>query len=234
MIRYSLHPFPLRRPDDHTTYQARVRSVGTLQTADIIDRMAARGVPGGRPAAVAAVEVFFQVCQQALLEGYNLATPVFVTELSIRGKFDGPDDRFRPNRHQLAFKASAGPVLQDLLRHEAETHKVETRLPQARPHQCLDLSTERDDRLTPGGAARISGYDLKLGDAPDEYLAFELPDGTEVRVTRLLTNKPSELLFLIPEEGLPTGQSVQLIIHRRPHNATAVRTSRFGQPLLVQ
>lgn len=233
MIRYSLHPFPLRRPSDQQTYQARVRSVGTLQAADIIDRMVARGLPGGRAAALAVIDVFYDTCQRALLEGYNLATPLFVTEISIRGTFDGPADQFRPNRHQLGFKAGPGPRLQQALRHDASVQKEEAHRPTAVVHGCTDLATNRTDALTLGGAVRLKGYDLKLGDAPDEYLALELPNGTEVRITRLFTNKPSELLFQMPEADLVAGQEVRPLLYRRPHNTATARAARGPRLLMV-
>ncbi|MBC7446722.1 MAG: DUF4469 domain-containing protein [Hymenobacteraceae bacterium] len=236
MIRYALHPFPLApaaAPGQSRPYQARVRSRGTISADELLDRMVERGMPGGRAAGVAVLQTFFATAQDILLEGYNLVTPLFTTELSIKGTFTGPDDQFRANRHQLGFKAAAGSALTHALRHDARVQKEGADTPAPHPHHLHDFATERADVLTLGGVARLTGDRLKLGALPDEGLFLDLPDGTSVVVTALFTNQAGELLFRVPETGLEPGTTVRLRVRARMHNAATPRDGSFQHPLLI-
>lgn len=235
MIYYSLHPFPLAAtsPEGDRPYQARVRSVGTLSTEDLLTRMVERGLPGGRSAGVAALHSFFTVCQDALLDGYNLATPLFTTELSIKGTFSGPEDQFRANRHTLGFKAAPGPALTYALRHEARVRKEDRDTPHPNLVRVVDMTTDRSDALTLGGVVRLTGYRLKIGATPDEGLFLDLPDGTSVPIPKVFVNRPSELVFQLPEAGCEPGTVAQLRVRARMVNATEPRNGSLAQALTL-
>ena len=58
--------------------------------------------------------------------------------------------------------------------------------------------------MTPGGAARLVGYDLKFDPAdPNQGAFFIAADNSETRAEILIHNMPRELSFLNP--ALPAG-----------------------------
>ena len=220
---------------DPTTprFVAQTQSMGTLTLDDIIDRMMERDPIGGRPAALAVLNSFFAVCQDRVLEGYNLTTPFFNTKVGVRGGFDGPDDGFQAGRNTVHFTATAGTALNRALT-TAHVEKLETLARAGNATQVVDVTTgTTSTTLTKGGMARLTGKRLKIGAGAGEGLFLILPDNSAVAVTQLAVNKPSELVFQVPITGLTAGQVVQLEIRNRLNGTADLRTARLAQGLAI-
>ena len=220
---------------DPTTprFVAQTQSMGTLTLDDIIDRMMERDPIGGRPAALAVLNSFFAVCQDRVLEGYNLTTPFFNTKVGVRGGFDGPDDGFQAGRNTVHFTATAGTALNRALT-TAHVEKLETLARAGNATQVVDVATgTTSTTLTKGGMARLTGKRLKLGTAPDEGVFLVRPDTSTVRIEYLAVNRPSEVVFQVPFAGLEAGQQVHLEVRNRLPDAAELRVVRLPQALTV-
>ena len=191
-------------PDD---YMARVRPVGTAEMETIIERMIQQGSTVTRADIVSVLEDYYTAIENMLLEGMNVTTPLANFSLSIKGVFNGADDRFDPARHQLSASVTAGTRLRKTLRERAELVKEEAIQPAPNPVDYIDLNSgERNGPLTPGGMGQIIGHRLKFDPAdPQQGIFFIAADGTETRVAIVGKNKPGELLFLVPD-SLTSGE----------------------------
>jgi RNase P/RNase MRP subunit POP5 len=97
--------------------------------------------------------------------------------------------------------------------------KIRTERPQpVLVHFYDNISESQDEVITPGGGARITGSLLKFDEADVQQGIFfvNVASGEAVRVaTKLLRNKPGELIFVAP--ALVTGTyraEVRAILHK--------------------
>jgi len=92
-------------------------------------------------------------------------------------------------------------------------------------------SNEINENFTPGQVASIKGSLLKF-DAEDEQqgIFFLANDGTEIRVTNVVKNKPSELLFFVPD-ALSTG-SYQVEVRLVFHNSKVLKKGKLTNELV--
>ena len=218
---------------DAPRYVAQTKPLGTLTLDQIIDRMMERDPIGGRPAALAVLNNFFAVCQDRLLEGYNLTTPLFNTRVTVKGSFDGPDDGYQSGRNTVHFSGSAGTALTKALE-SAHVEKLENQARAGNATQVVDVTTgATSTTLTRGGMAHLTGNRLKIGAGAGEGLFLILPNGTAVPVTQLAINKPSELVFLVPTTGLTVGQVVHIELRNHLNGTATLRIARLPQTLTV-
>ncbi len=207
--------------------------MGTLTLDQIIDRMMERDPIGGRPAALAVLNNFFSVCQDRILEGYNLTTPFFNAKVGVRGGFDGPDDGFQAGRNSVHFSATAGNAMSKAL-DNVHVEKLETQARAGNATQVIDVTSGAvSTTLTKGGMARLTGKRLRIGGGAGEGLFLILPNGSAVGIVLLAVNKPSEVVFQVPTTGLTVGQTVQLEIRNRLNGTAELRIARLPQSLTV-
>ena len=186
-------------PDD---YVAHVRPVGTGGIDEIIERMIQRGSTVTRADIVGVLEEYHATIEEMLLDGMNVTTPLANFSVSIRGVFNGADDRFDPARHRLRAVVRAGARLRKALQERGQAVKEDAVKPAPNPVDYIDLiSGERNSTLTPGGMGRIIGNRLKFDPTdPQQGIFFIAEDGTEWRVATVGRNVPGELLFLVPDD----------------------------------
>ncbi len=214
-------------------YVAQTQAMGTLTLEDLIARMMERDPIGGRAAAVAVLTNFFAVCQDRILEGYNLTTPLFNTKVAVKGTFDGPDDGFQQGRNTVHFSASAGIALTKAL-DGAHVEKLENQTRIGNATQVVDVATGNvSTTLTKGGMARLTGKRLKTGPGAGEGLFLILPNGSAVAITQKAVNNPSEVVFQVPTTGLTVGAVVQLEIRNRLNGTQELRIARLPQSLTI-
>jgi len=182
------------------SYRAMVQPKGTIDLDGVIDRMARRGSTLMREDAMANQEAYFDTVIQLLREGYNVTTPTANYSASIKGVFDGPDDAFDPARHKLEVRVNPGSGLRPVLE-KAAVSKLEPTTPI--PNLTLFHDHESDSnnlKATPGGGAKIKGYRLKFDQSdPEQGIFFVAPGDVETRVSRVLSIRPSEVVFILPE-----------------------------------
>jgi hypothetical protein len=67
------------------------------------------------------------------------------------------------------------------------------------PEDLLDVASKTENsKLTPGGTVKVTGKDLKVNTEIPEQGIF-MVNGTKItKVDTLITNRPSELVFVLP------------------------------------
>ncbi len=204
VISYSLFENHLTSdPDD---YLARVTSQGTADQDTLVDDVIKRGTTVTRSDLLAALDAYHQAIVDRLLEGQRVNTPVANFGMAIRGTFDGADDEFDPSRHLLLPTVSPGPLTRRSIQERGRTAKGEAQVPEPNPVQYRDFDSETTNSvLTPGGPGGLTGHRLKF-DATDEQqgVFFIAADGSAARASRVMRNKPADLMFMVPD-GLAAG-----------------------------
>ncbi len=189
-------------PDD---YRAIVQSSGSATQADLIDHIIQQGSTVTRTDIKSVVEGITAAIIYMVLDGKNVNTPLANFGAGIKGVFDGKDDSFDSNRHQLRATVSAGKRYRKEIPNRGKTNKGEARVRLPNPEVYNDLNTgERDSVLTSGGMGQLTGHRLKFDPADDNQgIFFVAEDNSATRVTITGRNKPADLLFTVPV--LPPG-----------------------------
>ncbi|MBR8537737.1 DUF4469 domain-containing protein [Carboxylicivirga sediminis] len=230
-LKYGLRPNTLSTKGGN--YIAVVGGNETYTTERIVEMMIQKGSTVTKAEALAVIEEYHSAVEQLVSEGAIVHTDLFTVSSGIAGNFDNITDSFDSQKHQVKLHFKAGERLikarqrirlkKKILNHRAPFLK-----------QFTDLSTNATDAsFTPGQPARIKGTLLKF-DAQDPaqgiYLIAE--DRSETKVEILILNKPSELMFIMPDE-LRKGNyklEVRAIVHR----AKTIRTGSLQRPLVAK
>jgi hypothetical protein len=205
--------------DNPNDLVARVVSDRTLSVKDLCESAVERGksdIPA--QALQHAVEIFLPEMDFRLCDGFTVNVGSFTASSNIRGVFNGPNDRFDPERHTFLFEFHQGATL----RKEIESVTIEilgVAILKAHIDSVFDVkSGTTNDLLTSGRNLKIAGRDIKiLGDEkhPETGVYFVCQDpesvGTRLKVdpTDVVVNNPSEVVILIPEFA---GQTYKLEI----------------------
>ena len=231
-INYFLYENNLgTRPD---SYAARVLDAGTMTQKQLIDEMLQRGTSATRTDILGVLVLYEEVIADFLRRGYRIDTPLASYFLAVRGSFKDRHDRFNAARHKLIPKTTPGPQLQAALDQPLPTRKQANRQNAPYPQECYDYDTERaNETLTPGEPARLTGRRLKINpDDPHQGLYLRHREsGSEIKLTKLLHNKPSELTFIVPTD-LPPGR-YQLEVRAQTRPKTPIRTGQLPYTLTV-
>lgn len=186
-------------------YLARVHSCGTLGREDVIEDMAQSGTRLTRADIAAVWDLFEQTTMRAILNGWNVTVPLGIVRLSIRGVFEGYDDRFDAGRHRIVVQFKVDNDLQEHLRYSAQTKRIHPSKLCPLLLNYRDVSTGRSNEvLTPGRIGQLYGDRLKFDPRDPRQGLFVLgQDGSVTRVEEVAENKPHTLIFLVPP--LPIG-----------------------------
>jgi hypothetical protein len=178
-------------------YRAMVQPKETIDLDEIIERIVRRGSTLMREDVMAVLEAYHDTISQLIEDGSNVTTPTANYSLSIKGVFTGADDSFDPARHRLDVRVNSG----QMLRRQAElmnAAKIEANIPRPNPLTFQDPANGNGS-TTPGSGGKIKGHRLKFDEAdPQQGVFFMAEDGTAVRVSQILSNKPGEVIFIVP------------------------------------
>lgn len=197
-LRYGLIENKLTAdPDD---YMAVTQDNQTFSMDQIVDRMISRGSTVTKAEALGVMEEFGLAIEEILKEGNNINSSLFGIYPSISGVFNGPADGFDSKRHGIRINITAGSRLNRIIS-EIKVQKVEVTSPAPVIEKFVNLKTRTiNDSFTPGQIASISGLMLKFNETdPAQGIFFISADGVETKVTNVSKNKPSELLFFVPD-----------------------------------
>lgn len=184
-------------------YIARVSAERSLSIKDICESAASRG---GADVSASAMEhatnLFFKEMGYRLCDGFAVNTGWFSAAPHIKGVFNAPNDHFDPTRHRVLFEMQQGVEL----RKELSLVQVDMLgLAESGMYiaQVLDVKTGSiNDILTPNRNLKISGHKIKV--AGDNglngiyFIAESDSTTTQVDVSEIVTNNPSELVIVIP------------------------------------
>lgn len=172
---------------------------------DIVERIVGHGTTVARSDLYSALEDFFTAVEELLQAGVFVRTPLACFRVSLTGTFTDTEDTFDPARHEVQPRIIPAVRLRKALRDHSEVIKQRITRPRPILAKYVDVNTGiLDDVVTPGGAARLMGYDLKLDPADAaQGVFFIAADNHETRAEVLIHNMPREVAFLNPV--LPAG-----------------------------
>lgn len=202
-IAYVLHP---SRISDDGAYRAVARPARTYDLDEVVDQICDLGSTVSEADVRAVLANLTKVIRMALLDGCNVITPFANFGFSIRGKFEGAEDRFDASRHRVEAQARPGAVIRRALRLRARTVKLEALSPSPTPLHYTDVISATHNRtLTPGGPGKLFGYRLSFDpNDPAQGVFFVAGNRSETRAGLLVENLPQTLIFVVPP--LDTGE----------------------------
>ncbi len=223
-LRYGLIPNHLT--DDPNDYMGIVTDNDTVNVEALVQQMVGKGSTVTKAEALSVIEEFEYAVVEAVKNGNGVNTKLFKINPSVSGVFVDKHDGFDPARHAVRLNMNAGSRLSEAIS-DIELRKVEITSPQPVIQQFVDLKTNVvNESFTAGQIASIRGSLLKF-DATDsaQGIFFIAADGTETRAENVVKNKPSELLFFVPE-ALTNG-TFQVEIRSIFQNTKKLRNGRF-------
>jgi hypothetical protein len=229
-IRYSLIENKLTA--DPNDYRGQVQHNTSVTIEDVIRKIARPGSTITVAEALAFWEELSQAIVAEVQNGNRFVSDLFVVSLGLTGTFTSAQDQFDALRHHLRVRVAAGLRLR-----QAEQGLTVEQVRADAVQPVLDLAEDftsdtTSERLSKGGTVRLTGSRLKFEAGDTQQGVFLIAaNGTETRVARVLTNKPSELLFLVPA-SLVTGQ-YRVVVRAKLAGGLALRSGELGSPLVV-
>lgn len=212
--------------DDPNDYMAIVTDNETMSIEDIVERMIGKGSTVTKAEALSVIEEFNYAVVDAVSNGKNVNTELFKVYPSISGVFVNKSDGFDQSRHAVRLNINAGKRLAEAAA-KIDLKKVD--VPVAKPilQEFTDLKTKvRNESFTPGQIASLRGSLLKIDEADEKQgIFFIAADGTETKVSDIVKNMPSELMFFVPD-SLTTG-SFQIELRTIFKNYKSMRVGRL-------
>lgn len=220
---------------DPNDYYPQVQITARAEQEDLADRMISLGSTVGKADILAVISLLDDATEALVLEGYrvNIAGIVDISP-RMQGVFDGPGDGFDKSRHTLGVAANPSPGFITRIRQGGSVSKGETIKPMPNPLEFRDAATGNSNGpVTKGNIGTLSGSRLKLDPAqPDEGIYFIASSGgVATKVGTISTNKPGQLIFLIPATLASGEYSVQVRV-RLPGNSE-VRNGTLDSVLSV-
>lgn len=185
---------------DPGDYMAIVQDNETFTEEQIVERMISRGSTVTKAEALSVLEEFGLALEDILKGGNNVNTKLFAIYPSISGVFTNSTDSFDASRHAIRMNVSVGSRFNKTTS-SIQAQKVETVSPMPVLQKFTDLKNKAvNESFTPGQIASITGLLLKFNENdPQQGIFFISSDNSETKVTNITKNKPSELLFFVPE-----------------------------------
>jgi len=228
-VHYTLHENHLL--SDPGQRVARVRRHDPLGLEALADQIIQRGSTVSRADILSVLEDYHAAIENLLRLGMSINTPTANFRVGIQGIFEGDEDGFDPNRHRAMARVSAGRRLRRGLEH-CEVVKDEVPILMPKPLTYADIvSGTKNQVLTPGEGALLTGYRLRFeqGD-PEQGIFLIAEDGTETLVERLIKVMPSEVSLIAP--ALSAG-TYALEVRANVNGNGKILSGRLKTPLTV-
>jgi hypothetical protein len=208
-LRYALAENLLTAdPDD---YMAVTTDNSTAGIGEIVDRMISRGSTVTKAEALSVLEEFNQAVVDLVKTGNNINTELFTIYPTISGVFNSPSEAFNSNKHAINIKMRAGNRFKNIHQHIA-LERVEANVNKPIIQTVTDLKSNAvNETVTIGQIVSVKGALLKISEEVKEAGIFIVGEGTpEMRITQIVKNKPSELLFFIPSGIIPGSCAIEI------------------------
>ncbi len=215
-------------PDDCS---ARTQDVRNVPFEEVISRMTGRGLTLTDTEVQSVFNEFEHVIIDCLEEGCSVSTPFLKISPSIMGVFHNPDDAFDPARHAVRLNASLGnSIVIDQRKMKLQKEKLSAVQPEivsVKDYQTMQVN----EVIMRNSTVEIKGSDLKIYPEDQEQGIFIGNQGNEVRVSIYMMNKPSLLIFQVPQ-NVPGGE-VYIKVKNKLMKGNTLRTGTFGTNLTV-
>lgn len=197
MLEYSLHDNVLT--EDPNDMSAKVHPKQSYDREAFINLMLQRGTLLTKTDIVAVFNNMEETAAYIIENGDTFNLPLIHTSFSITGVFKGATDSFDAERHKIKVNVRKGLVLRNAEK-RIKISKVNAPSPQPQIIEIKDsVRGTSDNILTSRGAVEIAGINIKItGDNPEIGLYFVAEDGTESKAVTIISNKPSQIIALIP------------------------------------
>lgn len=218
---------------DPNDLRAQVRITATVSINDLIDAIVRPGSTVTKAEFLAMWEELGAEVVRCLLRGESVVTDLFTVRPALTGVWANAQDSFDPTRHHGRLRLGTGVRLR---RAEAQMQfELERAQDQSRPlpvHLEDFASDTTNATLTKGGVVRLTGSLLKVDAAdPDQGIFLVNSTGAATRVTKVMTNKPSEQLFMVPAT-LAAG-TYQVEVRTKIKGSSQLKTAALGVPVQV-
>ena len=204
-VKYELRPYALGTAGQH---RGNVLERGMLSRQQLIDQLTKAGSILKPTECEAVLQAFGQQLAQNALEGYGYADEFLKCSLSIKGTFEGPDDRFDPKRHTLQLNVQANKALNEPLQAADMQFAAANSLAPSIQQVADWKSRTENNLLSPGHPIEIKGTLLKITnpDDPEQGVFFQHQESKQwTRHQFLYDNLPKTLSLTVPNT-LPQGQ----------------------------
>ena len=219
---------------DPNDLRAQVRITATVGIADLADAIVRPGSTVTKAEFLAMWEELSAEVERRVRRGESVVTDLFTARASLTGVWANFQDTFDDARHHGRIRMGTGVRLrraESELRFELERARDQS-VPL--PDRLEDFGTDAlNGALTKGGIVRLTGSKLKSDPAdPDQGLwLVNTATGTATRITKVLTNKPSEQLFGVPAT-LAAG-TYRLEVRVKGKGSTQLKTATLNATLSV-
>lgn len=134
-------------------------------------------------------------------QGRGINTRFFRINLSIKGKFNGKDDKFDPRRHKINITFTPGKEFIKLV-DGIEVKKVEPTIIEPFIEYVKDVRTNLINKVaSKGDWIFVRGSRLKFDERDSHQGVFFIDsEGKEYKSLNVPINKPSELMAAIPSD----------------------------------
>ena len=216
-------------PDD---YMAVTLDNPTMGVDQIIDRMISRGSTVTKAEALGTIEEFKQAVCDIVKDGNNVNTELFAVYPSVAGVFESENASFKHGKHGINLNLRAGKRLVDATR-DLNVEKVEVDGAKPSLQSLADLKSDTvNEAMTVGQIVSLKGGMLKINTENPEAGVFLLDsEGIETKVSKIKKNKPSELLFFVPDDLTPGTYQVE--VRTNLHKRKSLSTGRLGHDIVV-
>ncbi len=183
-------------PDDR---RAQTVTQGSKDDDALIEYMIARGSTVTKAEALATLYEYGDAVGFFLKEGYSINSRLLKAGPSICGVFINDEDNFDDSRHKLKIKTLPGVHFKDVSR-QIKLAKIASSETLPQPKYLLDVTTDtKNNKLTPGGVIKLTGKHMKLDLSLPTQGVFLHSEGKATRVDTFVTNRPSELVMVLPK-----------------------------------
>ncbi len=212
--------------DDPNDCMAVTTDNETVTVVQLVQRMIGKGSTVTKAEAISVIEEFEYAVVDAIQNGNNVNTELFKIYPSISGVFTNKEDGFNSNRHAIKLNMNPGKRLNEAIAN-IELKKVEITSPEPVIQQFIDLKNNViNESFSPGQIVSMKGSLLKFNEEDElQGVFFIAANNTETKVSNMVKNKPSELMFFAPE-GLTEG-NYQVEVRTIFHNGKTMKKGRL-------
>lgn len=216
---------------DEDDCMARVQDVKMVGIEELTQAITGRGMSLTDTEVQAVLNELTYAINDQLQAGNAISTPFVRINPSIGGVFDNKDDVFDHARHSIRLNTSLGNgIAVDATKLKATKVKADLNVPEI--NSLLDYQTQRSNEvLTRNSTVEIKGHNLKVDPNDPEQGIFIKSGGQTVRVQMYMLNKPTHIIFMVPNDA--PGGAVELEVRNSTRKGSAIRTSVFGTSLTI-
>ncbi|MDR1340546.1 MAG: DUF4469 domain-containing protein [Prevotellaceae bacterium] len=204
----------------------RVLITKTVTEDELIDTAVKRGTDLNPATLRASLNILKKIAKEEIANGASVHFGLGYFDLQVNGVFIGDNPKWDDDRHSLRVNIKPNLELRNMLK----DIEVEVRgMAQSGTiiNSITDVASgEVSSRLTPGGAANISGVKIRIvGEDPANGIRLtEQNSGkvVDIALNTVAVNEPSRVVFVVPAD-LPAGDYKLSITTQHSHSTVLLK-----------